>query len=82
MRKNLRNPAAGTVEGQESLPANVAELVYPDASSRIEETHRSRLKACNAAAEVKNYLDDRAQARYVSVLSILPASIDTVHHRH
>lgn len=70
-RKNLRNPVAGTVEGEESLPSNVAPLVYPNASTATEENHNSA-KDRNALTRIANYFDDRAQAKYVSPSFFIP----------
>ena len=69
-RTNLRNPVAGTVEGEENLPSSVAPLVYPNASTA---THASRKSAeeRSAITRINNYFDDRAQARYVSYLVLL-----------
>lgn len=65
VRKNLRNPVAGTVEGEVALPSNVAPLVYPIASTEGQQSGKSA-KARNAITRMTEYLDDRAQARYVS----------------
>ncbi|KEF54375.1 uncharacterized protein A1O9_09541 [Exophiala aquamarina CBS 119918] len=62
-RKNLRNPIAGTVKGEESLPSNVAPLVYPSASTASQES-RNSAKERNTITRITKYLDDRAQARY------------------
>lgn len=62
-RKNLRNPVAGTVEGKDGLPSNVAPLVYHAAT---QESSSRTAKERNVMKRVANYLDDRAQARYVS----------------
>lgn len=64
-RKNLRNPIAGTVEGEESLPSNIAPLIYLDDSEVDQDTARP-VKERNTFTRITTYLDDRAQARYVS----------------
>ena len=64
-RRNLRNPVAGTIEGEESLPSNVAPLVYPNESTTAQESRRPANEK-NVIKRVNNYLDNRAQARYVS----------------
>ncbi|KAJ9607130.1 hypothetical protein H2200_008202 [Cladophialophora chaetospira] len=68
-RKNLRNPVAGTVEGEERLPPNVAPLVHPAVSAATQDSPRLA-KQRNAITRITNYLDDRAQARYVSIFSV------------
>lgn len=65
-KRNLRDPVAGVVKQEENLPSNVAELVYPVAPTS--EQASSSKKKRNAMARITNYLDDRAQARYVSDL--------------
>jgi len=70
-RKNLRNPVAGTVEGEAGLPTSVAPLVYPGATTATQagpETATGR----NAMKRIANYFDQRAQARYVSCLFYFP----------
>ncbi|KAI1322412.1 hypothetical protein F5Y16DRAFT_41407 [Xylariaceae sp. FL0255] len=62
-RRNLRNPEAGTIEGQENLPSNVAPLVYPDARDATSKTDKPATGR-NAMTRIANYFDDRAQARY------------------
>lgn len=67
VQKNLRNPVAGTVEGEEALPSNVASFVYPMATSTETQKESGKsAKARNAITRMNDYLDDRAQARYVS----------------
>lgn len=65
-KKNLRNPVAGTTEGEESLPSNIAPLIHPNSSNAKLESGESA-KERNGLNRLANYFDDRASARYVSV---------------
>jgi hypothetical protein len=66
-RKNLRKPVAGTVEGEAGLPASVAPLVYPDASTATQ-AGREAPTGRKATTRIASYFDRRAQARYVGSL--------------
>ncbi|KAK5064776.1 hypothetical protein LTR84_000610 [Exophiala bonariae] len=59
----LLKEQTGTVEGEESLPSNVAPLVYPTKFIAVQEDPKST-KSRNTVERVTEYLDDRAQARY------------------
>ncbi|KIW19491.1 hypothetical protein PV08_00063 [Exophiala spinifera] len=64
-RRNLRDPVAATVEGEENLPANTAPLVYLE-KTESEDPHsdaNSREKQ-NIGDRLNKYFDKRAQARY------------------
>lgn len=67
-KRNFRDPLAGTAQGEESLPDDVAKLVYPDESGE----HRSpgkEEKKRKAFTRLNDYFDRRAQARYVRYIS-------------
>lgn len=63
--KKLRSPVVGTAQGQESLPPNVATLVYPGSTAKSQIPGEPKKK--NAMKRLDNYFDQRAQARYVSI---------------
>lgn len=68
-KRNLRNPVAATVEGEENLPANTAPLIY------LEKTRTDKARSDADSGEkqrigdrLNKYSDKRAQARYVSCI--------------
>ncbi|CAK7267597.1 hypothetical protein SEPCBS119000_002631 [Sporothrix epigloea] len=70
-KHKLRDPAAGTSLGEESLPDTVATLVYPVESSDSPEASRLSSKPDagkmkKAFARLDDYFDRRAQARYAA----------------
>jgi hypothetical protein len=66
-KRNLRDPVAGTAEGEENLPATVAPLVYPDYYVKNRSPGEQEKKR-NKITRLNDYFDRRAQARYVSVV--------------
>ena len=71
-RKNLRDPIAVKVNGEDNLPSNVAPLVY----AADEDNAKS---AKNFMTRINSYLDGRAQAKYVSLLVSVEAYTGTRH---
>lgn len=66
-KRNLRNPVAATVEGEENLPAVTAPLVYLDKTNTDESRSGGNPGEKQKIGDRLNkYFDKRAQARYVS----------------
>lgn len=65
IKTNLRNPVAGTAKGEENLPSSVAALEYQQRPS-TDPTSDDDAKKTKGFGRLNNYLDRRAQARYVS----------------
>ncbi|KAB8070022.1 hypothetical protein BDV29DRAFT_181698 [Aspergillus leporis] len=64
-KRNLRDPVAGTAEGEENLPATVAPLVYPDYYVKNRSPGEQEKKR-NKITRLNDYFDRRAQARYAT----------------
>lgn len=67
VRKNLRNPVAGTTKGADQLPRTKADLIYEGDVGKSKSPDTTEKKKLH----VNKYLDRRAQARYVSTRSIV-----------
>lgn len=64
-KRRLRNPVTGKT-GEDGLPSNVAPLVYENAEDALRWSGEPG-KQRKPLAKLNDYLDRRAQARYVSL---------------
>jgi hypothetical protein len=79
VRRNFRDPLAGTAQGEESLPDTVATLVYPDVSGERRSPGKEQKKR-KPFTRLNDYFDRRAQARYVRLIFISSrVLLNTVH---
>ena len=65
IKSNLRNPVAETAKGEGGLPTSVAQLDYQHPSAK-DQASGDEEKKVQSFSRLNNYLDSRAQARYVS----------------
>lgn len=65
-KKNLRNPVAGTAEGEDNLPTSTAPLIYPETHVGGTSPSQDPKQKQKLGERLNNYFDKRSQARYVS----------------